>query len=94
MERDPDLLVALTDRPRNGQRAAVPRQERRVAVDPAEPGDGERVGRDLPGKPMQTARSGCTEASSGAIVLRRAGRRTSRSSAAPITSSSVVEMGP
>ena len=43
-----DLLVALPDRPRDRQRAAVPRQERRVAVEPAEPRHGQRVGRDLP----------------------------------------------
>ena len=43
-----DLLVAFADRPRDRQRAAVPRQQRRVAVEPAEARDGERIRRDLP----------------------------------------------
>ena len=48
VERDPDLLVALADRPRDWQRAAMAREQRRVAVEPAEPRHAERVGRDLP----------------------------------------------
>ena len=50
MDGDPDLLVSLADRPRDRQRAAMPRQQRGMAVEPAEPGHGERVGRDLPRK--------------------------------------------
>jgi hypothetical protein len=48
VERDPDLLVAVADRPRNRHRAAVHRQERRMSVDPAQGRHRERVGRDLP----------------------------------------------
>src|SRR5581483_8905223 len=48
VERDPDLLVAVANRPGDRDRPAVLRQERGMAVDPAERRDGERVGRDLP----------------------------------------------
>src|SRR5205085_7911059 len=48
VERDADLVVALPDRPRDRQGASVPRQERRVAVEPAETRHRERVGWDPP----------------------------------------------
>ena len=50
MEGDAELFLALTDRPRDGNRPAVMRQQRRVAVDPAESRHRERIGGDLPWK--------------------------------------------
>ena len=50
VDRRSDLVLAVPDRPGHGHRPAMPRQERRVTVDPAERRHRERVAGNLPGE--------------------------------------------
>ena len=58
VEREADLVVAVSNRPRHRARPAVARQKRRVAVHRAEPRHGQRVRRDLPREPEAEERVG------------------------------------